>query len=102
MEKDNDTNNLIKIDNNYLENISTKSVLPFFGNWTQNIDKLKEQYLNADPFEHIVIDNFLEESYADKISHFFPKLDNTWHKYLNPIEVKYTFDDIIKVIMKLA
>ena len=47
MEKDNDTNNLIKIDNNYLENISTKSVLPFFGNWTQNIDKLKEQYLNV-------------------------------------------------------
>ena len=94
MIKELDTENLLKIDNNYLEKISDKSVLHFFGEWINNIDNLRSNFLNASPFEHIVIDNFLESSYAEKISELFPCIDDTWHEYKNPIEVKYAFDNI--------
>ena len=94
MEKDFDTNILLKIEKDYLEPISNNSVLNFFGDWINNISTIKNLFLNAKPFEHIVIDNFLEGSYAEQISELFPKLDNSWHEYKNPIEVKYAFDDI--------
>ena len=84
----------IKISDLYLNEISTKSVLNFFGDWINQIDFLRNSFLNAQPFEHLIIDNFLEESYAEKISNLFPNLDDLWHKYENPIEVKYTYDDI--------
>jgi hypothetical protein len=88
------TENLLKIDNNYLEKISESSILHFFGDWINNIDILRNKFLNASPFEHVIIDNFLELSYAEKISELFPVIDNTWHEYKNPIEVKYAFDNI--------
>lgn len=94
MEKDFNTNNLLNIEKDYLENISSNSVLHFFGDWIYKTDILKNKFLNAKPFEHIVIDNFLEENYAEKIDELFPKLDNRWHEYKNPIEVKYAFDNI--------
>jgi len=94
MEKAMDPNKLIKIEKNYLEEISNKSILKFFGKWINNPEILTPKFLNAMPFEHIVIDNFLEDSYAEKISNLFPKLDNSWHEYKNPIEVKYAFDNI--------
>lgn len=84
----------IKIDELYLKEISSKSVLNFFGDWTQKIDFLKNIFLNAQPFEHVVIDNFLEESFAEKISNLFPNFNNQWNIYKNPIEVKYTYDNI--------
>lgn len=86
--------NTPKIEKTYLETISNSSVLNFFGDWTQNIQKLNEDFSHASPFEHIVIDNFLEESYAEKLSKLYPPLDDTWHEYKNPIEVKYAFDNI--------
>jgi len=101
MQQDFATNNLLKIENNYLENISTNSSLKFFGNWTSDISFIKNKFLNATPFEHVVINNFLEESYAEKISELFPKLDNNWHEYKNPIEVKYTFDNINSLPIEL-
>lgn len=94
MNQDLYTENLLKIDTNYLEKISKESIISFFGEWTKDIDKLKQDFLNAEPFEHIVIDNFLELSYAEKISELFPTPDDSWHEYKNPIEVKYTFDNI--------
>ena len=45
-------------------------------------------------FEHIIIPNFLNENYAEDIYNKFPtdfETDN-WHKYMNPIEVKYAND----------
>ena len=101
MEKDFDTNNLLKIEKDYLEKITNTSVLHFFGDWINNPYILRNNFLNAKPFEHIVIDNFLEDSYAKKISELFPKLDKTWHEYKNPIEVKYAFDNINSLPLEL-
>ena len=60
-----------------------------FGNWiTKNIT------LNEIPFKHCIIDNFLNEEIYQIIYNTFPeKPDNNFHKYLNPIEVKYAIDD---------
>lgn len=88
------TENLTNIEDNYLKNISQQNILPFFGNWTNNILNLRNEFFTAKPFEHIVIDNFLENSYAEKLSELFPPIDNNWHQYKNPIEVKYAFDNI--------
>lgn len=90
-----------KIEESYLEHISEQSVLHFFGDWTQNIHTLRDQFLGAQPFEHVVIDNFLEDSYAKKISSMFPDLDSEWHTYKNPLEVKYAYDDIDKLSIDL-
>jgi Rps23 Pro-64 3,4-dihydroxylase Tpa1-like proline 4-hydroxylase len=86
--------NLIKIDNSYLETINTLDLDNYFGNWINNINELKPTFTNADPFEHIVIDNFLSSEYAYKLSDLFPSDYTNWHKYENPLEVKYAFDDI--------
>ncbi len=94
MNKDLYTENLPKIDIDYLEKTSKSSVISFFGEWIYNTDKLQQDFLNAEPFEHVIIDNFLESSYAEKIYELFPTPDNDWHEYKNPIEVKYAFDNI--------
>jgi len=91
---DETTEKLIKIDNLYLENINKEDSTKYFGSWVNSIDNLKDKFANAKPFEHIVIDDFLESSYAEKLYHLFPSDYNDWHKYLNPIEVKYTYDNI--------
>lgn len=82
------------IDLKLIENIYDKK--KYFGDWTNNIDKLRESFLNAKPFEHIIIPNFLNEEYANLIHNYFPEdiESKKWHKYNNPIEVKYAYDDI--------
>ena len=87
------TNN--KINKKYLEKINYENnSKKYFGEWINNIDILKEKYSNALPFEHIKINNFLEEDYAEEIYKNFPTDFENWHKYWNPIEVKYANDDI--------
>jgi len=86
--------NIIKIEKSYLEESYHKSILHFFGKWTQNIETLQEAYSKAQPFEHIIIDDFLDEAYAEKIFQRFPTINDAWHEYKNPIEVKYTYDNI--------
>lgn len=83
-----------KIENNYLLNLNKVSNQHYFGDWVNYIDELKEKYINAEPYEHIIIHNFLNEAYAELIHNNFPKLDENWHKYYNPIEIKYTNDNI--------
>lgn len=90
-----DNEKKIKIDHNYLEKINKEeNIEKFFGDWTQNIDSLREQFLSGKPFENLVIDNFLDSSYAEKLSTLFPKNHINWYYYENPIEVKYAFDNI--------
>ena len=77
-----------------MENTPNKT--HFFGNWINNVDELQERFLNAEPFEHIIIPNFLNNEYAEIVHASFPEnIENkSWHKYYNPIEVKYAFDNI--------
>jgi dTDP-glucose 4,6-dehydratase len=75
----------------------------FFGDWINNVEVLQQKFSNAKPFEHIIIPNFLNKDYAETLYHLFPEdiENNTWHKYYNPIEVKYAFDNIHKLPSKL-
>ena len=66
----------------------------YFGSWIKNVDALVEQFNNAEPSKHIIIENFLESSYAEKISRNYPTDFENWLSYNNPIEVKYANDDI--------
>lgn len=86
--------NTIKIDNDYLEKINTAVCDEYFGSWINNIDMLREKFINAQPFEHIVIDDFLNLEYAEKLHSLFPQHYENWHTYMNPIEVKYAYDNI--------
>jgi Rps23 Pro-64 3,4-dihydroxylase Tpa1-like proline 4-hydroxylase len=58
----------------------------------RNIDffLLKEKFLTAEPFNHVVIDNFFEPEVAKNIAEYFPAHDSpAWTvSYNNPIEVK--------------
>jgi Rps23 Pro-64 3,4-dihydroxylase Tpa1-like proline 4-hydroxylase len=92
--ENNENNENIKIDKSYLEIINKLNINNYFGDWIINIDNLKTKFINAEPFENIVIDNFLNNEYAEKLSDLFPNNYEKWYKYENPIEVKYAFDEI--------
>jgi Rps23 Pro-64 3,4-dihydroxylase Tpa1-like proline 4-hydroxylase len=98
-----DNNQIIKIDKNYLKKINSldNNVLDMFGDWVNNAELLKEKFLNGMPFEHVVIDNFLNEEYANELYDLFPEEFDDWHKYKNPIEFKFTYDDIENLDEKL-
>lgn len=92
-----DNKNLIKIKENELENINCLQndiILNNFGDWVNDIDMLKHKFLNALPFEHVVIDNFLNDKYANELYDLFPEKFEDWYVYENPIEVKYTYDNL--------
>lgn len=84
----------IKIEKKYLNSLNNLSNLNYFGDWVNNLDKINNEYKNAKPFEHIIIHNFLNIEYANLIYDKFPTNFDNWHKYYNPIEIKYANDDI--------
>ena len=55
---------------------------------------MSKKFINAQPFDHIKIENFLSDEYAELLHDNFPTNYDNWHKYWNPIEVKYANDDI--------
>lgn len=65
-----------------------------FGDWVNNIGKIKSKFQGNTPFDHIVIENFLKDEIAEQIFDQFPSNYDEWHKYENPLEVKYANDDI--------
>jgi dTDP-glucose 4,6-dehydratase len=85
------------IDLHLNENMINKT--SFFGDWINNVEELKQQFILAEPFEHIIIPNFLNLDYANMLHHCFPEdvEKDHWHKYYNPIEVKYTLDNLEKL-----
>lgn len=85
-----------KINSQYLSQINETDCLKYFGNWVNDVDLLHEQFKNAEPFQHLVIKNFLNEEYVEKLHELFPTNvnDSEWYKYENPIEVKYAHDNI--------
>jgi dTDP-glucose 4,6-dehydratase len=73
--------------------------LEYFGDWIQKNETLKElnnTFHSALPFEHIIIPNFLNKEYAEKIFNEYPVDIETenWYKYNNPIEKKFANDSI--------
>lgn len=84
----------VKIIDTYLDKFDNIDINEYLGSWTNNIDNLKNRFLSAEPFEHVIIENFLNNDYAEKIAPLFPSDLSEWHKYCNPIEVKYAYDNI--------
>ena len=65
------------------------------------IDELKEKFKNADPFGYVKIDNFLDSNYAELLFEKFLTNYEKWHKYNNPIEVKYAYDNINEMDLQI-
>lgn len=58
------------------------------------LELLKEQWVNSEPFHHIVIDNFLPIDLAKKVSEEFPDFNSDfWYEYSNPLEIKKACSD---------
>lgn len=82
----------MKITKELIEN-SNKDI---FGSWINNTDFINEielKFNNVIPFEYI-IPNFLKEEIANKISNEYPSNLEDYHKYNNPLEVKYAYNNI--------
>ena len=57
-------------------------------NW-KSVESQIDSYGTKPPFDHVVIDEFFTEEFAQKLSSEFPAYDDeAWHGYDNPIEVK--------------
>jgi Rps23 Pro-64 3,4-dihydroxylase Tpa1-like proline 4-hydroxylase len=79
-------------------------MLDYFGDWTSNIDALRETYKQGKPYEHVVIPNFFKEGVAKALLSQFPSVSDTslkWYHYDNPIEQKYACNDFNKPQMYL-
>jgi Rps23 Pro-64 3,4-dihydroxylase Tpa1-like proline 4-hydroxylase len=89
---------LFKINLEKLQEFENENCYKYFGNWINNIDDLSNQFINAKPYGNIIIPNFLNNEYAELLYSQFKNenLENNkiWHKYCNPIEVKYANDNI--------
>ena len=83
----------IKIDKQKLEKLNFKNN-KIFGSWINNLEQLNKNFINAQPYKHIVIDNFLNDEYISNIEKEFPENYDDWFKYNNPLEVKYAYDNI--------
>jgi Rps23 Pro-64 3,4-dihydroxylase Tpa1-like proline 4-hydroxylase len=58
-------------------------------------EELSFAFLNAKPFHHVVIDDFLNHQFANLLKENFPKPDEkTWWLYDNPLEKKLAFNKI--------
>ena len=56
-----------------------------------NINGIKEKFITAKPFSHVIIDDFFNEETADNLEKEFIDYDSShWHRYHNAIEVKKT------------
>ena len=68
----------------------------FFGPWFQNQseENLLTTFQSAEPYKHLVIDDFFSDAIVNEVSHKFPAVSDVWHKYNNPIEVKYALNNI--------
>ena len=64
----------------------------------QDVTQLSKSFQGADPFDHIVIDNFLNENLAKTLSEKFPRYeDASWWMYDNPLEKKLAYNDLDKL-----
>ena len=72
----------------------------FFGDWIKDenyLEELQQKFISAEPFEHIIIPNFLNEDFIREIVNHFPKVYDKWYHYNNPIEIKFAYDNIYQL-----
>jgi dTDP-glucose 4,6-dehydratase len=82
------------IDTDYLNTIKF-NLTDVFGSWVDTTNEMAKTFTSATPFGHVIIDNFLNANYAEKIHDDFPAVEEiTWNIYDNPIEKKFANDDI--------
>jgi hypothetical protein len=55
----------IKIDTTYLETLNEKRYPSIFGSWVKRLSEIQAEFKSATPFESVVIDDFLNEDYAE-------------------------------------
>jgi len=61
----------------------------------KDLSSSSEEFQGAEPFDHVVVDNFLQPEIADLLAKNFPGLgDVEWWMYDNPLERKYAFDKV--------
>jgi Rps23 Pro-64 3,4-dihydroxylase Tpa1-like proline 4-hydroxylase len=78
---------MIKIENSAIADCDYN----IFGDWINN----NELRVESKPYDHIIINNFINDDYYEKIQSSFPKEPNeTWWQYKTPLEVKYTYDNL--------
>ena len=60
----------------------------------KELKELGEKFRSETPFNHLVIDDFLNVEDAIKLADEFPKYDDKfWHSYDNPLEIKKASND---------
>jgi len=65
-----------------------------FNSWINNVNIFNQKFLSGKPFEHVVIDNFFNDEYAELLYNNFPDVaDKNWFSYWNPIEKKYAMNN---------
>jgi len=80
---------------NYLKTIQSNVLTTLFNN-KATLPSL-EEFKNADPFPHCVIDNFLSQEAAFDLYNEFPRPDSDWYEYNNIFEKKRAIDRIDKM-----
>lgn len=84
-------NHSIKITQQKVDNCYTD----IFGDWFNNFSSNDKNTLNTNPFPYIIIPEFINTKYYNKFKEVFPSKPNeNWCKYENPLEVKYTLDNL--------
>lgn len=73
--------------------------MEYFGEWKNNTKELNEKFVSGKPYEHVLIENFFTNEFAEKLFEVFPKTtdDHKWYVYHNPIEKKYALTDFSKL-----
>jgi dTDP-glucose 4,6-dehydratase len=89
------------IDLHLMESLDQK--LSYFGDWVNNVNELQNQFVGAEPFDNIIIPNFFNQEFAEKLFQQFPTdVENSkWYKYNNPLEIKYAYDDVKNLPLSL-
>lgn len=61
----------------------------------KSLSSFKNDFISSFPFNHIVVDNFLEKEFAENLCERFPKKNElSWWVYDNPLEKKLAFDNV--------
>lgn len=68
-----------------------------YSHWHSRVKELHHAYVTAEPYPHIVMDNFLSDEIVEEAVNEFPSLDSKdWIHYIHANEQKYGKTDLSK------